>query len=194
MQITPTHKPIEEATDRELTDFLLNVLQIDGAKVAKLKTREKLLAEITAAGWTQAHVLVMIEAERDVPAVAEGEGITPRPVAQQLDATKGNHHYKDDPTIEIEIGETPLPGGNEPAYFSVNGRNLVIPRNRVWAIPYRFYTTILDAHEVHTRQDPDTRELVHSKVTNYPISVYRRPSAEEVAAYEERVRDKVLGA
>lgn len=183
---TPTNKPIEEATDNELRDFLVNVLMIEA--VDKLKTREKLLAAIDAAGWKQPHVMVLIAAETEVE---RGEEIAPKRVAETV---TNNAHYKDDPLITLQIGETPLPGGNEPAYVSVNGRSVVIKRNTLVKLPYRFYLALKDAHEVQVRQDPHTLQMIHTKVTNYPIEVEERPSKAEIAAWEEKVNGLALGA
>ena len=188
-QFTPQNKPIEEATDDELAGFLTRILQVEG--VAKLKTREKLLAAITAAGWTLPHVTVLVEAEREFQ---PDEGVAVRREAQELASLKTSHHYRDDPVVEVEITETSLPGGNEPAYVSVNGHNLVIPRNKVWKLPYRFYLALKDAHEVRVTQDHETRELIYTKITNYPMNRGPLPSEAEIAEWNERVADKVLGA
>lgn len=180
-------KPIADANDSELRSFATDYLQleIDGAKV---NTRAKILAEINKA-WTADFIMVP-EAAATLPElgeVAEQQGRSPETPAHDLTS-----NYKDDPVVVLTIMTAAGLGGKYPASCSVNGVQLVIPRDVKWNIPYRFYLALCEAHEIEVRQDEKTLEYIQTKISNYPLNVERLPSKEEIADFHARTDDKVL--
>lgn len=178
--MTTKNIPIEEASDDQLRSFAANILQLELGD--DVRSRAQLLAKIDTV-WKQAFVQV----EELPELVLQNDATAPVVPVQQLTA-----RYADDPKVELTIGNTSYPGGKEPVPVSVNGSpNLVIQRERRVALPYRFYLALLEAHEVQTIQEG--KELVETRITNYPVQIHKLPSDEEVAAWHERTKDVVLG-
>lgn len=181
-QMTHDKVAIEDASDDQLRSFATGYLQLE--LTDKVKKRAELIAAIDKA-WKQPYVLV----EQGVQPSAD-QTAKPKPKTQYLGFLA---KYRDDPVVELEIGETSYPGGDKPVPVNVNGGNLVIPRGKRYGIPYRFYLALMNAHNIDVRQDPKTLELQFTRTTNYPLTVHSLPTEEQKAAWHERFDNVRLG-
>lgn len=172
--------PLEDATDAQLRDHLTTFLQVELDD--KVQTRAQLLAALATAGWTQPHIFV---AEEPAMELASEQIVTPQAQARDLTA-----RYEDDPVVELRIGKTGYPGGEHPASPIVNGRRLVIQRDVLVKIPYRYYLVLANAHEDQTRADPKGHPVT-TRVTNFPLHDVKLPPQAEIDAWHERTKDAV---
>lgn len=175
---------IADASEAQLADFLTTFLQVEVDRT-KVDTAAKLRAQITKAGWSAEHIFVQAAASE--PATAKEQVKSPRVEGKVLTT-----RYEDDPQVELRIGSTGYPGGEHPASPCHNGTMLVIQRNMLVKVPYRFYLVLKDSFEDQTRADSKGHPVV-TRVTNFPLFDVKLPPQEEIDAWFERTKD-VVGA
>lgn len=173
--------PIADASDSQIREFLTTFLQVE---VGAASSRAELLAQLSKA-WQQEHIVVLDEGELEL---SDEQIVTPEVQAKDLTT-----RYQDDPAVELKIGKTGYPGGEHPASPRVNGRQIVIQRDVLVKVPYRFYLALLNSYEDQTRADPKTGHPVVTRVTNFPLFDVKLPPQSEIDAWHERTRD-VVGA
>lgn len=93
-----------------------------------------------------------------------------------------------DPRVKIYIPAQPGPGGNRNVPVSVNGRTILLPRNKEIVIAYRFYDAMRIAVERQCTHSVDPAGGAHPieewrDVQSYPFSVIEMAPKEEVAAW-----------
>lgn len=102
-------------------------------------------------------------------------------------------HYRNDPTIEINIQNNPENGGSQPVPVCVNGDHITIQRNQWITIPYRFYKALELAVQKDWRQEPNAvtgkPDTIIEDRNAYQYGVRNPPTREEIAAWEERTRN-----
>lgn len=180
---------IDQANREQLFYFARSILNIevgDGANNATLRGKIQQaapgLTEITAPAASA------VPATEQAPAASTESG-KPR---------KLGTHFRDDPRVEIMIHESADPARAKDVQVSVQGDVIIMRRGTKVAIPYRHYLALNDAKEQVAR-DTDTinpqtglpfKEWVEQH--SYPFNVYSMPSAEEIAAWNERMSNVQL--
>lgn len=174
-------KPIEDASDAELRTFATTTLQLELADSA---TRAQILGAMS-----KVHKQPFINIAEDTAPMQAADADAPKVKREAKNLT---HRYQDDPVVECVVAKTSYVGGEEPAAPNVNGVQLVIPRDILVKIPYRFYLALKDSHEDITRPN-DRGQPVTTRINNFPMSDVVMPPKAEIEAWFERTKDKVLG-
>jgi hypothetical protein len=176
---------ITSASDEQLRTFATNVLQLDLVEL-KANTRAKIIGAIGPV-WKSDFILAPKEDGIAMEQVGQGEAPTPR-----VEAALTGTGLDDAPKALIRIAQTAMPGGKHPAPVSVNGRQKVIQRNMNVEVPWPYVEALQNAVVGDPSQDPETREIIISDVTNYPVTVLRYPDPAELLAWQESVKDIVM--
>lgn len=136
---------------------------------------------------------------RDPDAPVEMVGSPPpgHPVPVSRATPIGGSFGRNDPraTINIEIGQEE--GGERSVMVGVNGTIFSIKRGEDVEVPYRIYKALNDAQQTQITYtaDPTTPEGVQEsrrESRRFPVNLIRGPSADEVAAWEESIKDVEL--
>lgn len=182
--------PIAGATEQQLRDFA-DVQQYDISSV-RPGDIGGLLAVIGAA-WPGDSILAVAPEFDTVAAASPFAQETPVSIIAQNSLTGGTG--ANDPKVIIKIGQTPYPGGKDPVPLGHNGKTVVLQRNLLTELPYRYYLVLLDAMRGDLTQEEDKDgkmgELLDTEFTNYPLQQVTLPSPEEIRAWHERT-DNVL--
>mgnify|MGYP001220154206 CR=1 FL=1 len=164
---------IEEASIQQLRDYAGTVLGLDIPRTANAET---IRAKIRAA--TDVEEITVTEATP-----VDHSGTPPaRP--------KGYHGLlgdssKGDPLVELVISEQSGPGGKRDVFLSVNGRGMLVPRNKQVTIPYRYYEVLKNARQTLHEQNDDG-SISSREVLSYQFQTIRMPSQEEIDAWMAR--------
>lgn len=177
-----SRKPIAKATDDELRDFCLNVLQIP---VHHNAGKEKILAKMSVA-WTQDFITIPpaglgAEASAGTPPPPPDGFVVPEPIA-----AAGKTPAADDPKVTIIIQAQEGEGGDRPVSVGHNGSFMLIERAKEQIIPYRYYLVLKDANETKYEEGEDEGVYVERTMQSYPFNVVRGPTQEEVDAWHRK--------
>lgn len=173
--------PIEQASDEQLLAYAESL-----DLTPKDKKRATLLALLAGPAWGKPFILVAKPPEQS----DDQRAIVVHEADQRLEGGIGS----DDPKVLLTIGKTQQPGGAHPASVSHNGKAMVIQRGIKVEVPYRYYLALLDARCADVQQDPNTKEITESEITNYPLQVHAMPSQEEIAAWFKRTENELMPA
>lgn len=128
-------------TPAELRAFGKNYLGLD---LPPNCNRETLVSRISAA-WEKDHIIVDDAKAPDDTVAPEG-GAPPPVLDSQTPPAEG------DDLVRIRINITDTPGGNEPVPVSVNGRAMLIPRDKDVEVPSKYVEAL--EHAVEHRYEP----------------------------------------
>ena len=169
--------PWDEATLDELTKFAASVL---GISVSPRINESTLRAKIRQA-HSGDNITILVPDDDDEAVVGDAPA-PPSETPNDGKALRGSS-AENDPKVQITITEMPGAGGKRPAFVSVNGVAMLIPRGRPVDIPYRYYHALTNATQTLYDQDEATGEIISSDVPSYPMSVNKMPPQAEIDAY-----------
>lgn len=155
--------PINNASKKQLRAFADHL----GAVTTNFDTEPKLREKITAAGWDQGHILI-----EDAPA-AKKPGKAPA----------GDPKEIAEPMVELTIHTQEGAGGKRAVFVGVNGRALLIPRNKRCEVKLRYLKALENAIETKYEFDEDVKANTPRETPSYPYQVHKMPSDEVQAAW-----------
>lgn len=168
--------PINEATTAQLRDFASLHLGLDIRPSAK---HETVLARVQSA-WDKEEIIVYGETEDE-----RQSGPKPEPVTEEQ---RQKMRQQGDGKIRLLIGVTEEPGGEEPVPVGINGRVMLIPRDKEVAVPLPYFRALEQAITFKYIQQVDERgndaglNPAPRKVPLYPFQLLSTP--DEVKAAE----------
>lgn len=179
-----TSIPIATASEAQLREFA-EVQQYDIAHVRHGDV-PGLLAVIQTA-WQGDTILAVIEdGAAASPAFAQEAPVSLVATHSLTGGTGAN-----DPKVILKVGQTTYPGGSQPVPLGHNGTTVVLQRNILTEVPYRYYLVLQDAirgdMSQEQRDDGKVGAMIQTEYTNYPLQHVTMPSAEEIAAWHARV-------
>ena len=190
--MTYKHIAMKDASDEQLRDYAKNVLQLDIHHAAK---RATIIGSIYAA---QEGDQIQVPADDAPQALQQPAQPVPEPVAPQgssfanetrpvsaevAPTSKSNRLDTDsskDRMICVIVQKQQGKGGDRPAFVSVNGMGILIPRGKPCVIPERYIGAMNDAVQTVVEQDPETGELneYDSPSITYQVLATTPPEAE----------------
>lgn len=148
--------PVSDATDKQLREFVTVFLQLDIKDTAK---REQMLAKMSEAGWTMPFI-TMANPEPEL------SGSRPSGYGQ----SRKNERGEDE--IKILINASDKQGGDNPAFLSLNGTGIYVPRGEECWMPVKYLPCLTDAVEfVYDTDDDGAPKHPPRKVQSYPFQV-----------------------
>jgi hypothetical protein len=90
-----------------------------------------------------------------------------------------------DPRVTIVLAEGQGQMGKEPAFVSVNGRGILIPRRRQVSIAYRYYLILKDSITDEVTQNFEEERLDVNEVARFPMQIVKLPTEEEIKAWDD---------
>jgi hypothetical protein len=176
---------LDEATDEQLADFAESMqLELDS------RERSHVLAKIGVA-WEKDYVLAP-DFDQMIDDM-DGEMVQAQQANRIVSRLEGGIG-QNDPKFIIKIGSTEQPGGKDPVPVSVNGRAVVIQRNKEIEIPARYYYALQHAKRSSVEQDEKTYEITETEFSNYPVETVQMPSRAELAEWHARVDRELMPA
>lgn len=155
--------PIEEATLQQLRDFAQDSL---GFEIHMNSNYATALAKVRAT-FSGDDITIRDEpAAEDVLQAPIAPQPAPRPVlASQGDVGPG--------WVKVRINITESPGGNERVPLSVNGKAMLVEREKDQVIPYHFYEALVRAVEFRYEMDETGHGVnpIPRKIAKYPHTV-----------------------
>jgi len=181
--------PLDEATDAQIRVFAREVLQLEDADSAAIKS---VRAKVKDA-WAQDYIL-MAEEPPPVQTIMPPSATPPQPTKAEIEAKAGPgiaaSSSKNDPVVDLVIAEQDVAGGKDPVFLNVNNMAIMIARRKPQAVPWRYYLVLKAAKQQIYTQDPDTLVTTSQWVQRFPfqrIENGRFPTEDEI--YEWRRAD-----
>lgn len=180
--------PIESATREQLKAFAESDL---GLTVKTQTPPQFIKKQIASANWDKPFILV----DPRTPSARPTAAPLKRPVPGKAEAPKPVHEAVEvaEPMVRMQIAEQAGPGGKRAVYVGVNGRAILIPRNRPVEVKLRYYNALVIAIETLFELNEETNEMESRDVTTYPFQVLKMPSDEVIAewkAYERKIEKR----
>lgn len=161
---------IENASKPQLRRFATHL----GIAVTNFDTEEKLIQKIREAGYGEPHII----ATEDGPGPARSE----RP-------GKAAAVVVTEPMVELTIHTQEGPGGKRPVFVGVNGKGILIPRNKPVKVKLRYFEALKNAIETKYEFDEDAKANMPREMPSYPYQTHSQPSTKEIEdwhAFEAR--------
>lgn len=180
MQFKMKRLATDDATDEQIAEFI----ELNGIEVEKGATRATLLA--LHSSFTDNPWILVPDLPEDINAamMAQADAVS-APAQQRLEGGIGDN----DPTIRVTVSSTSMPGGKHPVPVGVNGRVVVIQRDKSVDLPMRYYYALENAVAAEVSQVEGTNERVETSIKNYPVSVQEWPDKSDVIAWRAKVDD-----
>lgn len=186
---------IAEATDQQLRAYALMFLQLD---INKQASTETIIAKIKEA-QTHENITIVIEDDGEQDGAPppshdeQGKPYITQPLTPAADGRLFDNDSSKDPRITINIFEGTGKFGKRPIPVGVNGRTMLLPRNKDINIPYRYYLALKDAVQTEVHDEANERDATQidrtsSDVPSYPFSVVLPPSKKELEDWAESKR------
>lgn len=159
--------PINSATKAQLRAFANHL----GLPTTNLDSEDKLREKIASSGYEEAHIIVF----------------DPAPVAAAKARAVASGDAVDEPMVNLTVFTQEGAGGKRPVFVGVNGKALLIPRNRPCDVKLRYLRALENAVETKYEFDEEEKANVARDMPSYPFQVHRMPSDKAVAdwhAYE----------
>lgn len=187
--------PIEDATKEQLAAFAQQTLGLDVPKnssVAAIKAK-------IAAAWDKDHITALADvdasetASNPAPAAPAPAPAAPAPAAPVAPAASSAGRMVSaggarDPKVRLYIPSEERAGGNRAVFVGVNGRGILIPRDKEVDVAYRYYEALKNAVTTVHREDQETRKLISYDAPAYPFQVRAMPPQAEIDAWFARTQ------
>lgn len=156
--------PLNSATKKQLREFAEHL----GISTTNFNTPEQLVQKFKDAGWDQNHIIVADAASK--PSAQPNGGSAARLVVTE-------------PMVSLTIHQQEGPGGKRAVFVGVNGRAILIPRNKPSEVKLRYLRALENAIETKYEYDEDAKANLPRDMPSYPYQVHRMPSEEEQARW-----------
>lgn len=158
--------PINSASRAQLRAFAEHL----GLKVINFDNEAKIIAKIQASGYEEGHIIAF----------------DPTTKAKDKSAAKSspaNGREMPEPLVELTVHEQQGAGGKRPVFVGVNGKALLIPRNKKVKVKLRYYNALAIAIETKFEYDEEAKANLPSDLPVHPYQVHSMPSQAEQDAY-----------
>lgn len=155
--------PLATATKAQLKAFALHL----GANVTNFDNEDKLREKIAAAGWDQSSIVAIDQQDAPIGQAAKS--------AQDKTLTE--------PMVDITIHTQDGAGGKRAVFVGVNGRALLIPRNKRCSVKLRYLKALENAIETKYEFDEEVKANTPRDTPSYPFQVHTMPSQAEQDAW-----------
>jgi hypothetical protein len=163
--------PLANATKAQLRAFAIHL----GVTPTNFDNEAKLREKIAATGWDEPNVLVF-----DAPAAKKNAAPTGSGKAGVVTSAP---KVMTEPMVKLTINAQEGPGGKRHVFVAVNGKALLIPRNKPCDVKLRYYNSMRDANETKYEYDEDEKAVQPRDMPSYPFQVISMPSEAEQAAW-----------
>lgn len=155
--------PIDTATKAQLRAFANHL----GVPTSNANTESQLRAKIAATGYEEAHIILFDSAPHQAAvarAVASGAAVA-------------------EPMVNLTLHTQEGAGGKRAVFVGVNGKALLIPRNRPCDVKLRYLRALENAVETKYEYDEEAGAVVPREVPSYPFQVHKMPQDADIEAY-----------
>lgn len=161
-----TQIPIENASKPQLRRFAQHL----GVTVTNFDTEAKLIEKIRGAGYELPHIV----------ATEESPTTSAKPTA-----SKAAVGAVEEPMVEITIHTQEGPGGKRAVFVGVNGKGILIPRNRAVKVKLRYYEALKNAVETKYEYDDEAKANLPREMPSYPYQTGAMPTQAQIAAWHK---------
>lgn len=155
---------ISEATKPQLAAFAKEL----GVSVTNFDKPETLIQKISDAGYEDNFIVVPDTAPaKPTKAAAASGGEVP------------------EPTVSLTIHQQEGAGGKRAVFVGVNGKGILIPRNKPCTVKHRYLGALANATETKYEFDEDAGANVPREMPSYPYQVHTMPSEAAIEAYRK---------
>lgn len=187
--------PIAEASDQDLRLF---ATLVQGLQISAKANRDTIIARLSAV-WDADYIVLNFDAAEQAQmikgtapakpgAAPEEEAPVKKWTKEEIEKHAGAGLQEApssiDPRVTLFLSETAGAKGKEPAFISVNGRGILIPRKREVTIAYRYYLILVNTITDEVEQDFENEQLVTNEVSRFPIRLVKGPSEEEIREWD----------
>lgn len=170
---------LDDATIEQVRQFCESEM---GLAVKNTTPVHILKKQLAAAGWDQDFITTDI---------GEGGQIT---TARAKPAVAPAPGQATEPMVEITIANQDAPGGKQPVFVAVNGKGILVPRNKRCAIKLRYVSALEIAlqttYELTTDEITGRETITSSDSPVHPFQVHRSPNEDTVAAWKAYERSQ----
>lgn len=160
-----TQVPIDTATKAQLRAFANHL----GCSTTNFDNEAKLRAKIIATGFDSAHIMAFDNA--------------PTKAAEARRISSGDE--VPEPMVNLTIHTQEGAGGKRAVFVGVNGKALLIPRNKPCDVKLRYLRALENAIEIKYEFDDEVKANVPREMPSYPFQVHKMPSDEAIEAYRK---------
>lgn len=164
-----TQVPLHTANKPQLRAFAQHL----GVTVTNFDSVEKLRQKIKDSGWEETYIVAFDDAQAPNPKAKAAPAASTKEVSE--------------PMVSLTVHQQEGPGGKRPVFVGVNGRAILIPRNKQCEVKLRYLVALQNAVETKYEYDDEAKANMPIELPSYPHQVHRAPSDEEKArwyAYE----------
>jgi|GEM_PF-5316598 len=167
--------PINTATLPQLKVFATHL----GCTVTRFDTEAKVRALIAGTGYEEAHIIVSDGA----PSISAGKS----PIKTAAKGAAAVVGPMSEPMCSITVHIVQGPGGKRPLFVGVNGKAILIPRNKLVEVKLRYLDALKSAVETKYEYDEEEKANMPREMPSYSFQIHREPSAEEQAKWHAYV-------